>query len=89
MAEAAGEDEPADADESAEGGEVAEDVDAGGGAEQPEDEAVSALVMEDPTSFATASPKLLPRPARTPTTRRSLRPPQASIPMMPSGIKTR
>jgi hypothetical protein len=54
MAEAEGEDEPSDADEQTEGGEVAEGVDAGGAAEQMEDEAVSALVMEDPTSSATA-----------------------------------
>jgi hypothetical protein len=54
MVEAAGEGEPADADEPVEGGEVAEGVDAGGAAEQTEDEAVSALAMEDPTSFATA-----------------------------------
>jgi hypothetical protein len=44
-------------------------------------------LLRRPTSWWT--PKQLPRLARRPTTRRSLRPPQASIPTMPSGISTR
>jgi hypothetical protein len=51
MAEAAGKGERADADEPAEGGEQANGVDAGGAAEQAEDEAVFALAMYDPASF--------------------------------------
>jgi hypothetical protein len=54
--------ESSDADKPTEGGEVAEGVDAGGTGEQTEDEAVSALAMEDPTSFATAFPKAIAAP---------------------------
>jgi hypothetical protein len=54
MVEAAGDGEPAEAKEPTERGEAAEGVDAGGAAEQTEDEAVSALAIEEPTSFATA-----------------------------------
>jgi hypothetical protein len=54
IVEASGEGKPAEAKEPTERGEAAEGVDAGGAAEQTDDEAISSLAMEEPTSFATA-----------------------------------